>query len=256
MTRPRYKYSGAEQFIKDTLIKTNALESCDVEVCADAMSKYILFYPYYNDSKLLFTGSRCVLDNGKLLLDADIITSGRSLEKKNLDKKMMDAFEEICYSIGNMMPVIGNCKAGTADNWAYKMNRFSEYFNNDNQNLNEDIFKKYQNGDVSFRNTSQLDLWPVWVKKYWRDKNEFIRANFLMDIFPNDVNIKIDKIDEQFMINTIKIIIQRSYRILFNRSGKFTPRDERIILEILRYFSDKYTIDLGDTLFGEKRNVY
>ena len=39
------------------------------------------------------------LDNGKLLLDADIITSGRSLEKKNLDKKMMDAFEEICRRI-------------------------------------------------------------------------------------------------------------------------------------------------------------
>lgn len=77
----------------------------------------------------------------------------------------------------------------------------------------------------------------------------------MYDIYSDDVNDYKDyENQEQFLIDTIKIIIQRSYRILQNKSGEFTVYDKKVIVDIFDWLSEKYDMNkiLGNEIFSLK----
>lgn len=258
MARPRYN-NTKELFLEDIKIRRHILESCEFEVSIDAMSKYILCYPFYRSWQLEFRGNNVKLVRDNYYLDADIVTSRKSLEKRVEGKgceRICDMFREVYYSLGNMMPVMGNCKAGSEDNWMYKMKFIHEIFEKDPLTISKEKLEAYQKGDISFRCTSQRELWPAWIRGCWKnDKEKFIADNFLYDIYSDDVNDYKDyENQEQFLIDTIKIIIQRSYRILQNKSGEFTVYDKKVIVDIFDWLSEKYDMNkiLGNEIFSLK----
>ena len=104
------------------------------------------------------------------------------MEKKGVRREILDAFKEVYYSLGNMMPVMGNCKAGEKDNWLFKMKYICEIFQS--PIINKEILMKYQEGKLSFRYTSQYELWPGWISDCWNNnKEKFIDDNFYMIYF-------------------------------------------------------------------------
>ncbi len=142
------------------------------------------------------------------------------------------AFAIVYYWCGNMMPVVESFPPGShgADNWLWKMNI---------------IINCHKGG--SHQN------WRDWIKESWgEDLNKFITDFYFEDCFdkysliikniisyPNGGNIyslkksNLDilqenehKLAKEFLINHVKVIIQRSYRIENEFHGDWKKKEE------------------------------
>lgn len=150
------------------------------------------------------------------------------------------AFAIVYYWCGNMMPTVGNFRPGRygGDNWLYKMDIIMDYHKaGSNQN------------------------WRDWIKESWGgDLNKFITDYYFEDCFdkyslirknivssPNGVNINslkpsnLDiikenehKLAKEFLINHVKVIIQRSYRIDNEFHGDWKKEEEDEVKEIFK----------------------
>lgn len=142
------------------------------------------------------------------------------------------AFAIVYYWCGNMMPVVESFPPGShgADNWLWKMNI---------------IINCHKGG--SHQN------WRDWIKESWGENlNKFITDFYFEDCFdkysliikniisyPNGGNIyslkksNLDilqenehKLAKEFLINHVKVIIQRSYRIENEFHGDWKKKEE------------------------------
>ena len=150
------------------------------------------------------------------------------------------AFAIVYYWCGNMMPTVGNFRPGRygGDNWLLKM---------------DTIIKCLKAGPHQ--------NWRDWIKENWgEDLNKFITDFYFEDCFdkdsliikniisyPNGGNIyslkktNLDilqenehKLAKEFLINHVKVIIQRSYRIENEFHGDWKKKEENEVKEIFK----------------------
>ena len=150
------------------------------------------------------------------------------------------AFAIVYYWCGNMMPVVESFPPGShgADNWLWKMNII----------INCHKGGPHQN-------------WRDWIKENWgEDLNKFITDYYFEDCFDKDSLIiknivpilKEDyvvslschylhllqenehKLAKEFLINHVKVIIQRSYRIENKFHGDWKKKEEDEVKEIFK----------------------
>ena len=150
------------------------------------------------------------------------------------------AFAIVYYWCGNMMPVVESFPPGSdgADNWLWKMNI---------------IINCHKGG--SHQN------WRDWIKESWgEDLNKFITDYYFEDCFDKDSliiknivpSLKKDyvvslschylhllqenehKLAKEFLINHVKVIIQRSYRIENEFHGDWKTEEEDEVKEIIK----------------------
>lgn len=149
-------------------------------------------------------------------------------------KPYFKAFAIVYYWCGNMMPTVGNFRPGRygGDNWLLKMDTI-----------------------IDCHKAGSHQNWRDWIKENWgEDLNKFITDYYFEDCFdkdsltiknivssPNGGNIyslkksNLDilqenehKLAKEFLINHVKVIIQRSYRIenKFHGDWKKKEKDE------------------------------
>ena len=150
------------------------------------------------------------------------------------------AFAIVYYWCGNMMPVVESFIPGSygADNWLWKMNII----------INCHKGGPHQN-------------WRNWIKENWgKNLNKFITDYYFEDCFdkysltiknivssPNGGNIyslkksnldilqeNENKLAKEFLINHVKVIIQRSYRIENEFHGDWKKKEEDEVKEIFK----------------------
>ena len=212
----------------------------------------------------------CKLCSNNIVLTADILTSIRTLYKKLggnkeevvsgnnvrgedikkfiLNEKFMTnevkfpeelknyikAFAIVYYWSGNMMPVISNFKGALTDNWVYKM----------------EVLKDYN------KKGSHQDL-REWIIQQWgSDFEKFVKENYLVDCFSKvdkedsvvnqQINsLKKENVDilteynyalaKQLLLNHVKLIIQRSYRIENQFKGEWSgTTHEKCVKDIIK----------------------
>lgn len=222
---------------------------------------------YKEKSKSGYKGAHLLVNKSKgIALTADILTSITVPYKKitNVEpslkggKEMKDgilkgdleiphdlkpyfkAFAIVYYWCGNMMPVVESFPPGSdgADNWLWKMNII----------INCHKGGPHQN-------------WRDWIKESWGEAlNQFITDYYFEDCFdkdsliikniisyPNGGNIyslkksNLDilqanehKLAKEFLINHVKVIIQRSYRIENEFHGDWKKEEEDEVKEIFK----------------------
>lgn len=134
------------------------------------------------------------------------------------------AFAMVYYWIGNMMPTGSNFSPGGGnvtinDTWNEKLSTIVSYFEDENTWKEKPIILK----TAPSRNQKQKTRWPAWINACWKQNelDTFIEQYYFQDLFIGsrikrgiDVNSD-DRWFDWFLENT-KIIIQRSYRIVFD----------------------------------------
>ena len=150
------------------------------------------------------------------------------------------AFTIVYYWCGNMMPTVGNFRPGRygGDNWLLKMDTI-----------------------IDCLKAGPHQNWRDWIKENWgEDLNKFITDFYFEDCFdkdsliikniisyPNGGNIyslkksNLDilqanehKLAKEFLINHVKVIIQRSYRIENEFRGDWKKKEENEVKEIFK----------------------
>ena len=150
------------------------------------------------------------------------------------------AFAIVYYWCGNMMPTVGNFRPGRygGDNWLLKMDTI-----------------------INCLKAGPHQNWRAWIKENWgEDLNKFITDFYFEDCFdkdsliikniisyPNGDNIyslkksNLDilqenehKLAKEFLINHVKVIIQRSYRIENKFHGDWKKKEKDEVKEIFK----------------------
>ena len=222
---------------------------------------------YKEKSKSGYKGAHLLVNKSKgIALTADILTSitvpykkitnvepslkgGKEIKdgilKGDLEiphdlKPYFKAFAIVYYWCGNMMPVVESFPPGSdgADNWLWKMNII----------INCHKGGPHQN-------------WRDWIKESWGEAlNKFITDYYFEDCFDKDSliikniisypngdkiyslkksNLDIlqaneHKLAKEFLINHVKVIIQRSYRIENEFHGDWKKEEEDEVKEIFK----------------------
>lgn len=155
-------------------------------------------------------------------------------------KPYFKAFAIVYYWCGNMMPVVESFPPGSdgADNWLWKMKTI-----------------------IDCHTPGAHQNWRNWIKENWgEDLNKFITDFYFEDCFGKDsLTIKnivpslkeyyvfslsdryLDrlqknnkKLAKEFLINHVKVIIQRSYRIENKFHGDWKKEEEDEVKEIFK----------------------
>ncbi len=158
------------------------------------------------------------------------------------------AFAIVYYWCGNMMPTVGSFRPGPhgGDNWLLKMDTI-----------------------IDCHTPGAHQNWRNWIKKNWGENlNKFITDYYFEDCFEkNTLNIKYivresdpnfntancipnisslnnenmknlqknnNKLAKEFLINHVKVIIQRSYRIENKFHGDWKKEEEDEVKEIIK----------------------
>lgn len=158
------------------------------------------------------------------------------------------AFAIVYYWCGNMMPTVGNFRPGPhgGDNWLLKMDTI-----------------------IDCHTPGAHQNWRNWIKENWGENlNKFITDYYFEDCFEkNTLNIKYivresdpnfntancipnisslnnenmknlqknnNKLAKEFLINHVKVIIQRSYRIENKFHGDWKKEEEDEVKEIFK----------------------
>ena len=221
--------------------------------------KYNEIEAYKEKSKSGYKGAHLLVNKSKgIELTADILTSiklpceriasvetslkgGKEIKdgilKGNLEiphdlKPYFKAFAIVYYWCGNMMPVVESFPPGSdgADNWLWKMKTI-----------------------IECHTPGTHQNWRNWIKENWgEDLNKFITDFYFEDCFGKDsLTIKNivpslkeyyvfslsdryldrlqknnNKLAKEFLINHVKVIIQRSYRIENEFHGDWKKKEE------------------------------
>lgn len=229
--------------------------------------KYNEIEAYKEKSKSGYKGAHLLVNKSKgIALTADILTSirlpceriakvetclrgGKEIKdgilKDDIEiphglESYFKAFAIVYYWCGNMMPTVGNFRPGRygGDNWLLKMNTI-----------------------INCLKAGPHQNWRDWIKENWgEDLNKFITDFYFEDCFdkdsliikniisyPNGDNIyslkkrNLDilqenehKLAKEFLINHVKVIIQRSYRIENEFHGDWKKKEENEIKEIFK----------------------
>ena len=158
------------------------------------------------------------------------------------------AFAIVYYWCGNMMPVVESFPPGSdgADNWLWKMNiiinchkagSHQKWRNWINENWGEDLNKFIT--DFYFEDCFEKNT--LNIKYIVRDSDPNLNtANCIPNISSlNNKNMKNlqknnNKLAKEFLINHVKVIIQRSYRIENKFHGDWKKEEEEEVKEIFK----------------------
>ena len=229
--------------------------------------KYNEIEAYKEKSESKYKGAHLLVNKSKgIALTADILTSitvpykkitnvepnlkgGKEIKggilKDDLEiphglEPYFKAFAIVYYWCGNMMPTVGNFRPGRygGDNWLLKMDTI-----------------------IDCHKAGSHQNWRDWIKESWGgDLNKFITDFYFEDCFdkysltiknivssPNGVNtysLKKSNLDilqanehklaKEFLINHVKVIIQRSYRIENEFHGDWKKEEEDEVKEIFK----------------------
>ena len=229
--------------------------------------KYNEIEAYKEKSKSKYKGAHLLVNKSKgIALTGDILTSITVPYKKitNVEpslkggKEIKDgilkgdleiphglepyfkAFAIVYYWCGNMMPTVGNFRSGRygGDNWLLKMDTI-----------------------INCLKAGPHQNWRDWIKENWgEDLNKFITDFYFEDCFDKDSliikniisysngdniyslkksNLDIlqeneHKLAKEFLINHVKVIIQRSYRIENKFHGDWKKEEEDEVKEIFK----------------------
>ena len=203
----------------------------------------------------------CKNENNQKFIMKDGKGRGRKKEIK-IDNELepaIKAFAMVYFWIGNMIPVAKNYSPGnnkyyfSNDTWESKLNEILKIFQQ-KEKWNE--WKKSKIlSMIPKREGKQKEMWAVWITKFL-DKGRlesFFDDNYLCDLFiieNNEMKIKKnviinDKLTEdekkrksiKWFLDNTNIIIQRSYRILFDFKEDWdkSPTDEKNVVSLIEY---------------------
>ena len=158
------------------------------------------------------------------------------------------AFAIVYYWCGNMMPVVESFPPGSdgADNWLWKMKTIIDchtpgshqnWRNWIKENWGEDLNKFIT--DFYFEDCFEKNTLNINYIVRESDQN-FNTANCIPNIFSlNNENMKNlqknnNKLAKEFLINHVKVIIQRSYRIENKFHGDWKKEEEDEVKEIFK----------------------
>lgn len=207
-------------------------------------------------------------DSEKFLLNNGKRGNSFQLKIKKELQSSIKAFSTVYYWIGNMIPTGSNYSPGCQNNdtWAEKLREVLSIF--------EDT-KKWEEGSSTFTVLStkpgikekQKKRWPAWITYCWKSSEleKFICDNYLNDlIIKNNGKVTIKDIislesisDEKeknciqwFLVNT-KIIIQRSYRIVFDFKGDWDSSltDKENVETLIEYVFQNAGVKDNSALF-------
>ena len=229
--------------------------------------KYNEIEAYKEKSKSGYKGAHLLVNKSKgIALTADILTSitvpykkitnvepslkgGKEIKDWILEDDLeiphdlepyFKAFAIVYYWCGNMMPVVESFPPGSdgADNWLWKMKTI-----------------------IECHTPGTHQNWRNWIKENWgEDLNKFITDFYFEDCFGKDsLTIKNivpslkeyyvfslsdryldrlqknnNKLAKEFLINHVKVIIQRSYRIENEFHGDWKKEEEEEVKEIFK----------------------
>ena len=229
--------------------------------------KYNEIEAYKEKSKSGYKGAHLLVNKSKgIALTADILTSirlpcerivkvetclrgGKEIKdgilKDDIEiphdlKPYFKAFALVYYWCGNMMPVVESFLPGRdgADNWLWKMKTI-----------------------IDCHTPGANQKWRNWIKENWgEDLNKFITDYYFEDCFDKDSltiknivpSLKKDyvvslscyylhllqenehKLAKEFLINHVKVIIQRSYRIENEFHGDWKKKEVDEVKEIFK----------------------
>lgn len=252
--------------IKNCLIPIMTADKIHNEVCKDAMILYLKNYEIYNkgwefsDNRLpqcMSVGGclrRSNADKMSVSISADILTGKNVFKYRHTDKRIQELFEifkNVYYSQGNMLPVTegGNFGGVNCDSFTRTLNICKEAFMANNKNYVDFIAEKLESGRPIGR--FHYESIHYWIKKEWLDLNkeweDFVKENYLIDMVDetyspysfvvgrkNGEQTGIRKSDSvivecQTLERTIKLIIQRSYRIENKKKGKLEAWEQNLL---------------------------
>lgn len=205
-------------------------KSKDIALTADILTSITVPYKRIANVETSLKGGKDI-KNGILKGD---------LEIPNVLEPYFKAFSIVYYWCGNMMPTVGNFRPGRygGDNWLLKMDTI-----------------------IDCHKAGSHQNWRDWIKESWGgDLNKFITDFYFEDCFdkysltikniissPNGVNIyslkksNLDilqenehKLAKEFLINHVKVIIQRSYRIVNEFHADWKKKEEDEVKEIFK----------------------
>lgn len=211
-----------------------------------------------------------ILKNKKLdinIKDLDDLNSGSKISKylQELDinnykeaaqlLSCLKAFAIVYYWCGNMMPIVCNWK-GKGDECVHKISVMLEAFDENNV---DKYYSDFLNGEINGRNVYSKKLYRSWIAQKFKDneknnkvekvKKEFFCGNYLNDCFNDEWKIRDnichfnykkdfeEKVAVNWLIINTKLIVQRSYRILFNFKENWdkSPTDEKNVVSLIEY---------------------
>lgn len=84
---------------------------------------------------------------------------------------------------------------------------------------------------------SYKTLWPLWMDIYWnKDITGFLKNNYLFGIATkNGMVSDKEKLNEEWFLDIIKIIVQRSYRIEYKVQEQYNDKQKEDLQNILKY---------------------
>lgn len=221
-----------------------------------------------------------IFKNNKLginVKDLDDLNSGSKISKylQELDVNYhkegyqllyyLKAFAIVYYWCGNMMPIVCNWK-GESDECVHKISVMLEAFDYNNV---DDYYLYFFNGKINGRNVCSRKLYRSWITQKFKDseknnkvekaKKEFFCGNYLNDYFNDEWKIRDniclfnykkdfeEKVAVNWLILNIKLIVQRSYRILFDFKEDWdkSPNDKENVLSIIKYIYEQAGVKEG-----------
>lgn len=229
---------------------------------------------YKEKSKSGYKGAHLLVNKSKgIALTADILTSiklpceriasvetslkgGKEIKdgilKGNLEiphdlKPYFKAFAIVYYWCGNMMPVVESFPPGSdgADNWLWKMKTIIECHTPGAHQNWRDWIKENWGEDLNkfitdFYFEDCFDKYSLTIKNIVPSLKEYYVFS-LSDRYLDRLQKNNNKLAKEFLINHVKVIIQRSYRIENEFHGDWKKEEEEEVKEIFAQagFNDK-----------------
>lgn len=222
---------------------------------------------YKEKSKSGYKGAHLLVNKSKgIALTADILTSiklpceriasvetslkgGKEIKdgilKGNLEiphdlKPYFKAFAIVYYWCGNMMPVVESFPPGSdgADNWLWKMKTIIECHTPGAHQNWRDWIKENWGEDLNkfitdFYFEDCFDKYSLTIKNIVPSLKEYYVFS-LSDRYLDRLQKNNNKLAKEFLINHVKVIIQRSYRIENEFHGDWKKEEEEEVKEIFK----------------------
>ncbi len=154
------------------------------------------------------------------------------------------AFALVYYWSGNMMPVPSNPRSGMngCDHWHYKIEYIQNCFRNNHEGSELNEWK---------------NEWNEWIKVIKQDKKfeDFISDNYLEDCLIEGkclkdinetnsfVNASTSEQRQTWLVNSTKLIIQRSYRIENNFRGSWDEENIKRVQQLFEVIFNRAGLD-------------
>lgn len=234
---------------KGSYLLTNDKEAltADILTSIGRPFKYIL----NNYNKLGINRS----NTNKLNTGSEITEHLRNLNLNNFKEETqllsyLKAFAIVYYWCGNMMPIVCNWK-GNGDECVHKIRVLLNEFDKNNV---EKYYSDFLNGKINGHNVCTKKLYISWIAQKLIEneikvKQEFFCGNYLNDYFNDEWKIRNnichfnykkifdEKVAVNWLITNTKLIVQRSYRILFDFKEDWdkSTKDKKNVLSIMEY---------------------